>query len=94
MVDDTGDTARERALERVKAKRATMANLAVYLIVNVFLWILWALTRDEAGNQSGVPWPIWVTLGWGVGLAFQAWNAYGRRPISETDIEREMRKGA
>jgi hypothetical protein len=28
----------------------------------------------------------------GIGLAANAWDAYGRRPISEERIEREVRK--
>lgn len=93
MVDADNDPARRDAIERVKAKRSAKASIAVYVIVNVALWIIWAVTKDQAGGTSVGPWPIWVTLGWGIGLAFQIWNAYGRRPISESDIEREMRRG-
>ena len=34
----------------------------------------------------------WVLAGWGIGLAFNAWEAYGRgnRAISEDEIQREM----
>ncbi len=93
MTDAPDDSARHAAVERLKAKRAFTASLAAYVIINVFLWILWALTKGEGGG--GVPpWPIWVTVGWGIGLAFQAWNAFGRKPISEDDIEREMRRGS
>ena len=92
MADAHEDPARQDAIERVRAKRATMAGLASYVIVNVFLWVLWAITKGDGGGGSP-PWPIWVTIGWGIGLAFQAWRAYGQRPISEEDIQREMRRG-
>jgi hypothetical protein len=92
MSDASGTSAREQALERVKAKRAFMGGLAAYVIVNVFLWILWAITKGDGGGGSP-PWPIWVTVGWGIGMAFGAWNVYGRKPISEADIDREMRRG-
>ena len=56
--------------------------LGAYVIVNVFLWILWAVTDDD---KNGLPWPFWITLFWGVGMAFSAYNIFMRRPISEID---------
>ena len=38
-------------------------------------------------------WPVWVILGWGIGLARHAWCAYGERPITEEEILREMKRG-
>ena len=29
-------------------------------------------------------------LGWGIGLLLNAWDAYGRKPISEHEIAREV----
>ena len=84
------DPTRQAAIDRIKAKQAFYAALAAYLIVNVFLWILWAVTDDD---KSGLPWPFWITLFWGVGMAFSAYNIFVRRPISESAIEREMRRG-
>jgi len=37
-------------------------------------------------------WPIFPIVAWGTGLAANAWDAYGRRPISEERIEREVRR--
>ena len=89
-MSDPAATARDAAIERLKAKRAFTAGLAAYVIINVFLWVLWAITSRDDG---GVPWPLWVTVGLGVGMAFGAWNVYGRKPITDADIDREMRKG-
>jgi hypothetical protein len=86
---DTTDLARENAIHRLKAKRALTYNAFTFVVVNVFLWLLWAFTND---GDAGLPWPAWVTLGWGFGLAFQAWSAFGRSQISEADIEREMNR--
>ncbi len=87
-MSDPTDT-RELAIQRLRARRGFTASLASYVIVNGFLWAIWALT----GDQSLPPWPMWVTLGWGVGVAFQAWHVYGQRPITEADVQREMRRG-
>ena len=77
------------ALDRLNAKRGFNAALVSYVVVNAFLWAIWALSD----SRSMPPWPIWVTLGWGIGMAFGAWRVYGQRPITEADIEREMGKG-
>jgi len=52
--------------------------------VNVGLVIIWLVTG------SGYFWPGWVLGGWGIGLLLHAWEVFGRRPISEADILREM----
>jgi hypothetical protein len=85
MVDDADP--RSAAVRRLKAKRGFMQNLASYVIVNVFLIIVWA------ASGAGYFWPIWVIGGWGIGLASHAWAVYGRKGITEADIEREMQRG-
>jgi Domain of unknown function (DUF1707)/2TM domain len=34
-----------------------------YLAVMALLWLIWLVTG------AGYPWPIWPTLGWGIGVA-------------------------
>ncbi|MCV2393660.1 2TM domain-containing protein [Actinotalea sp. M2MS4P-6] len=82
------DEARKLAFERVKARRDFVAHLVTYLVVNAFLVVVWYVT-----NSDGYFWPIWVIAGWGVGLALNAWSVYGRRAITEEDVDREMRRG-
>ena len=60
-------------------------HLAIYLAVNAMLWILWAAV---AGTHE-FPWPIWVTLGWGIGVAVQ-WLSTRRRPISAEAVAHEV----
>jgi hypothetical protein len=31
-----------------------------------------------------------VTLGWGIGVVFNAWDVYFRHPITEAEIRHEM----
>lgn len=75
---------REEARKRVERKRGFWTHLAVYLAVNGVLVVVWAWT--------GAPffWPIFPIVLWGVGLAANAWDAFGARPISETRIQREI----
>jgi hypothetical protein len=57
------------------------------VVVNALLVGIWALTGADYF------WPIWVIGGWGIGLAFQAYGAYGRRrEISEDQVAREMQR--
>jgi hypothetical protein len=85
-MDETGD-ARESAIKRLKAKSDFRTSLIAYVLVNSFLVVVWVL------GDGGTFWPIFPIAGWGLGLAFQAWNAYGLRPVSEADIRREMERG-
>ena len=74
----------KKAAERVKFKR----HLFSYVIVNAFLWGVWWL--GHGNNFFGFPWPLWCTLGWGIGIAFEYYGAY----IEDKDsgIEREYEK--
>lgn len=79
-------TLRDRAIHSLKKKEAFKRTLLAYVMVNAFLIGIWAL------SDSDHFWPIWVIGGWGIGLAFQAYDAYGtrREGITEDDISREM----
>jgi len=62
----------DRDLWRIATKRAAFKkHFAVYVITNAFLWAIWFFT-----NRNGYPWPIWPTLGWGLGVAINYANAY------------------
>jgi hypothetical protein len=77
---------RELAFQRLKKRQDFRAHLLVYVVVNAFLWALWALTSRD------FPWPIFITLGWGIGLVLNAWDVYGRREITAADVDREVER--
>ena len=86
---------RDEQLWRMAKKRASFKKqLASYIIINGFLWAMWYITQghpdfdDDYGNQF--PWPIWCTLGWGIGLAFSYYGAYHND--KETDTMKEYQK--
>ena len=63
-------------LWQIARKRANFkSNLFTYIVINAFLWILWYF-RSGQQDHPGWPWPLWVTLGWGLGLAFHYFGAY------------------
>ena len=80
------DEARKLARERVEARRDFATHAVAYVVVNAFLVGVWAL------GGGGYFWPAWVMAGWGIGLVLNAWDVYGRRPITEADIDEEMRR--
>lgn len=82
------DEARRAARERVKARRDLGTHAVVYVVVNSFLVLIWWIT-----DPGGYFWPIWPIAGWAIGLALNAWDVLGRRPITEEDIDRELRRG-
>ncbi len=79
----------ERALarRRLVAKRKLATNAATYVVMNAFFIAIWAM------GDRGSFWPGWIIAGWGVGLALNAWNVLWRRPVTDRDVEREMRRG-
>jgi 2TM domain len=77
---------RDAARRRVQARRDFGSHLVAYVVVNAFLVGVWAITG------AGYFWPIWVIGGWGVGLVLHAWEVFWRRPVTETDIDDELRR--
>jgi hypothetical protein len=69
--------------ELAEKRAGFKSHLVSYVIVNAFLWALWYFTGSpdrelDLGTWSGhhYPWPIWPTLGWGIGLAFHYASVY------------------
>jgi hypothetical protein len=77
---------REQAIKSVKKKRDFRTHLFTYVWVNALLVVIWAVTGADFF------WPVFPIAGWAVGLAFNAWDVYGRKPISEADIHQEMER--
>ena len=57
-------TPEERAKRRFDEFVGLMWHLATYVIINAFLWGL------DIIQGGGVQWAFWVTIPWGIGLAF------------------------
>ena len=80
---DSEQQLRERAVQRLKKKRDFHTHVLIYVAVNAFLVAIWAVT------SGGYFWPIFPILGWGIAVVANAWDVYGRKPISEEEIRRE-----
>jgi len=84
----TDEELRQQAIKSIKRKRDFWGHVVAYCIVNIFLVGIWYV------SGAGYFWPGWTLGGWGVGLAFHAWEAYGHedRAISEDEIQREIER--
>ncbi len=71
-------TPRDERLWQLARKRANFKrSLLSYIVINAFLWAIWWFTSGRYSGWGGIPWPLWVMLGWGIGIVMQYINAYG-----------------
>jgi hypothetical protein len=75
---------REMALARIERKQEFYAHLLAYVLVNGMFVAIWAVTG------AAFFWPIFPLLGWGIGIAFHAWDTFRRGEPSEARVQREM----
>ena len=79
---------RKEAVKSIQRKQSFKQTAFAYVVVNLLLIGIWAISGTDTYF-----WPIWVIGGWGIGLAFQAYDAYGRRrTISEDQVASEMQR--
>jgi fatty acid desaturase len=78
---------RAQAMERLKARRRFTRHAAAYGVVIGLFVLIWALT-----NFGNYFWPVWPALVWGVALGVHAWTVFGQQPITDADVDREMRR--
>jgi predicted membrane channel-forming protein YqfA (hemolysin III family) len=78
---------RKLARERLEKRRDFKTHIFIYSIVNAALIGIWAITTPD-----GLFWPIFVILGWGIGVVGNFWDVYVRKPITEEEIDAEARR--
>ncbi len=91
MSDDPLDyeRIRERVEKRVKKRAEFILHLAIYVSVNLVLWI-GALLLDPGGPLMLLP--LLSTLAWGIGLVAHGVNTYLETGALDAMREREMRR--
>jgi fatty acid desaturase len=78
---------RAEAMERLKAQRRFQRHAVTYAVVIAFFVAIWAIT-----NRGGYFWPIWPALAGAIILGIEAWATFRQKPITDADIEREMKR--
>lgn len=76
----------EETRRRLEKQRKFRGDLVAYVVINALLIVVWAVTG------FGYFWPGWVLGGWGAMLVLDGWNTFYRRPVTESDVEEEMRR--
>jgi hypothetical protein len=71
----------QRAKKRVEALRGFYVHLTVYVIVNLFLFLL------NIFASPGSLWFYWPLLGWGIAIVLHAVSVFGSGRLSGTDWE-------
>jgi len=88
MVTDTREqAARNRAVTQLKKRRDFYGHLLVYVLVNTFLVVIWAVV-----DSHGFFWPVFPIVGWGIGVVMNAWDVFWRPQITEEEIQREIER--
>ena len=96
--------ARGMAIAHIQRRRRFQGRAVAYGAICTLLTAIWAVTEySNAGGwptsgfsqSSSIPhtWNVWIiypVLGLVLVLAIDGWNTFGRRPISETEIQREV----
>lgn len=76
---------REAAIKRLKDREGFRIHLISYLAVNTMVILIWAMTG------AGYFWPIWLIGLWGIGLVINAYVVYAAKPLTEDQIQKEMK---
>jgi 2TM domain len=88
LVAASDEGLRDQALRTIKQRRDFHTHLFIYLTINLVVWGVWVVIGAMSG--SWWPWPLFLTLAWGVGVVANAWDIFLRRPITETELQQEM----
>jgi len=95
---------RTLALDRIRRRRNFVRHVVGQLAATVFVAVVWATTEyHNAGgwptgfrtgrmNHDWDPWIIYPVLAGTVALAVHAWIAFGRQPVTEQEVTREVER--
>ena len=73
--------------ELARRRASFKYHLISYIVVIGAMWLFWMFNAD---SDNSYVWPVWPTLGWGIGLTFHFLGAYVF-PRSN-NVEREYEK--
>ncbi|QKZ13320.1 2TM domain-containing protein [Spirosoma sp. KUDC1026] len=79
--------------KQAKERVGFRMHLRTYLIINIGLWLIWAVTLFMIPSRPRVyfPWPLFASFGWGIGLVSHYLSVY-RRGNQRDMVEEEYQK--
>ena len=100
------DEARQRAIAQIQRRRRFKRELIISSFGMLLLVLIWA--QSEYHNAGGWPtsgfshsssipnvwnyWIIYPIILWALIMGYRGWALYGNKPISESEIEKEMKR--
>ena len=85
MVSD--EELRKKAEKNVEEKIGLYIHISVFLLVNILLYVIWWRT----GNGS-FPWPIFATIGWGIGVVAHIFVTFGTGMDNSKMVEKAYQR--
>jgi hypothetical protein len=73
--------------EHAKARADLKTHFSVYIVINSILWLTWLFR----GGIYTHPWPVWPTVGWGIGILFNYLDIYKFSNTAENHYEKLKR---
>jgi protein-S-isoprenylcysteine O-methyltransferase Ste14 len=106
MPTERDQSVRDLAIKQLERRRRFLAHAVGTAVATAILLIIWATTEyNNAGGwpshgfsqSSSIPhvWNIWIiypVIGLALILAINGWRTYYQKPISESEIRREMNR--
>ncbi len=103
-----GQLARQQAIRQIERRRHFRVRAAVGTLGMIILVVIWAFSEyHNAGGwptsgfsqSSGIPdvwnyWIIYPAIAWVLITAADAWFVYRYKPVSESEIQREIERQA
>lgn len=80
--------ARHAAVQRLQQRRGFTNFVIGAIIISVLMVVIWFLTG------RGYFWPGWVMAGFAVGLVVMGINMAMNKPLTEEQIQAEMKKSS
>jgi len=77
----------ELAKIKVEKKRDFFTHFTAYLLVNGLIWTIYLF-----GSSGSFPWPIFVTVFWGIGVAAHALETFMGDETYSDAVEKEYQK--
>lgn len=71
-----------------KARVGFRWSILSYILLNTFMVLIWYFTSGPGSYF----WPMWSMLGWGIGIAFQYFQAYHGNKLTSTQDEYDKLK--
>jgi len=79
---------RKKAEKRAEEKIGFYVHFSIYLLVNILLYAIWWINNGSDTH----PWPIWTTVGWGIGLIAHFTSVFFTGFTKEKMVEKEYQK--